>query len=178
MIGIDKVNMQELKAAVKELNGLELLASTIKVIGVTKQVLVDSFVAGVESISDEDSASLTDGVVNMYNSLFADEVEGGDAAKDDEPAEKAAAEKPAKEKKEKKPKKAVEKGPFGSTVGSGANNIDVALAAGGTIEELMAASGCTKSRINVHMKFLVNNRNVVIDKTEGDTPKFTGALKA
>ncbi len=51
MIGIDKVNMQELKAAVKELNGLELLAEAIKVIGVTKQVLVDAFVEGVESIS-------------------------------------------------------------------------------------------------------------------------------
>lgn len=187
MVAEDKIDMQALKSAVKEFNGLEL-TDAIKIIGVNKADLATAFGDAIDGLTEEQAAGLSENIVNTYNAIFSDEVgEEQKAAekKAEKPAKKEKAEKPAKEKKEKaekpakepKPKKEVAKGPFGSVVGSAANTIDTLVANGTTVEEIMAKAGVTRSRAVTHIKFLETQRGVVITKTkEGEVEKISGKL--
>lgn len=175
------VELASIKDAVKALNETGFLEEKIKFVGVSRENLVAAFFAGIEAVSEEDAAKLPDLVIEVNNALI-EEAEAGTAAPAGDaapakgrektgkepkaPKEKKEKEpKPPKEKKEKAPKKEVEKGPFGSNIGSAANNIDILIAEGNTIEAIMAKAGVTRTRVQAHIKYLKENRNVEITLT-------------
>lgn len=195
MEDMEKINFGELKAAAKAFNALELTESPIKTIGVSKEVLANSFCEVIEALSEEDAEKLSEDIVTMYNTLVGDEIEkepepepeketgkGGKKGKEKEKEpettkendkggkkgkEKEKVEKPKKEK-EKTEKKVTEreKGVFGSNLGSKANAMDEMIAAGSDIEDIMAKAGVTRSRVMTHAKFLEDHRGVTIEKTK------------
>ncbi len=189
MISADKIDNNKLKEAAKALNDSGLLEEKLKVIGVGKEALAANFCEAIDGLDDDAAGKIETEcpiAVEMYNTLLADELPPADEKpakeKDEKPAKEKAekpakekAEKPAKEKKEvakekaekpAKEKKEVAKGPFGSVIGSAANNIDTLLEAGTTFEAVMAKAGVSRARVSAHIKFLEVNRNVKVTRDE------------
>lgn len=173
MIAADKIDFAKLKEAVKELNASGLVEESIKTVGTGKEALATLFGDTIDAMNEETAAQLPEAVVDMYNALFSDEVEEEEKVEKEVKAAKPAKEKKEKVAKEPKPKKEVARGPFGSVVGSAANAIDELIAAGTTVEEIMAKAGVTRTRAVTHIKFVETTRGVVITK-DGD--KVTGKL--
>ena len=183
MVHVDKIEFGPLKEAIKELNASGLVEATLKTIGVGKEVMATNFIEAIEALTDEAAEQLPEGCVDMYNVLVSDEVEAVEAAAAAAPektakapkAEKAPkapkAEKSPKAEKAQKAQKA--RGPFGSVVGSLANNIDELVAKGTTIEDIMAKAAVTRSRAVTHIKFIEKERGVVVTKTDD---KIIGVL--
>jgi len=113
VVGAEGFDFNLLKDAVKTLNDAEVLAKPIKTVAVSKPVLVDNFIKGIESVpegSDEEKKIPAE-VVNLYNSyvdVIEDKVVGLEAAA----GKKEAPEKSGKGGKKKVVKK--EKGPLGT----------------------------------------------------------------
>jgi hypothetical protein len=66
-----KVEMKELREMAKMLNESKLVKDTIRVNGVKKAAAIESFMKGVEAVSDKDEAKLDPRVATFYNSLTA-----------------------------------------------------------------------------------------------------------
>ena len=84
-----------------------------------------------------------------------------------EPKEKK--EKPPKDPnapKRKPPERKGPKGPFGSFLDGQAGKIEVALAEGGTIEDIMEAAGASRARIASHIRYLKEKKNIEVVKGE------------
>ena len=185
-----KLDLEVLKAMVKELNGATydvdgtatlFLAKKIKTIAVTKESLATAFDTAIQGIVEADLAvNLPEEIIDYYNENFVDE-EGAEAPEKKEPApakEKAAApakekktptpkaEKPAKEKKAKAP---VELSRFGHKVGSQAAALVDLLAPGKPIslEELSKKSGRSTLGVKSHIKHLQDSRKLTIEAKDG-----------
>ena len=179
-----KLDLEVLKAMVKELNGATydvdgtatlFLSKKIKTIAVTKEGLATAFDTAIQGIVEAELAvNLPEEIIDYYNENFVDE-EGAEAA---EKKEKAAA--PAKEKKtptpkaekpakEKKVKAAVELSRFGHKIGSQAAALDDLLAPGKPIslEELSKKSGRSALGVKSHIKHLQDSRKLVIEVKDG-----------
>jgi hypothetical protein len=84
-----------------------------------------------------------------------------------EPKEKK--EKPPKDPnapKRKPPERKGPKGPFGSFLDSQAGKIEVALAEGGTLEDIMEVAGASRARIASHIRYLKEKKNIEVVKGE------------
>lgn len=190
-----KLDLEVLKAMVKELNGATydkdgtatlFLAKKIKTIAVTKETLATSFDEAIQGIVEADLAvNLPEEIIDYYNENFVDAEgeEGAEAAPEPEKAAPAKgkapaaaaptkktptpkAEKPAKEKKEKAP---VELSCFGHKVGSQAAALDDLLAPGKPIslEELSKKSGRSLLGVKSHIKHLQDARKLTIEVADG-----------
>jgi len=199
----DGINMKELKQAVTELNEAGVLDKKIKIVGVGKDDLAAAFEEAVNGLDDEKAEKLTAFTIDFFNNNFGEDEnteEGGVEASDEEEtdgeesegeeepeeesepeeeekpkkaAKKEKAKKAPKEKKEKKSKEPVEKSRYGHTVGSQAALIDDAIFEGGTMQEMMEATGLSKARIKSHIYHLEKKKGIVIKTTgEGDKTVF------
>ena len=138
---VKAIDMKELKEAIKALNETGEVDPKIKIVGTKKETLIDLFIEGVETLSD-DGIDMPAVVIEFYNSLPEDEegtVEEPDETKPETEPEKkekpkakkkAAKKTPAKKEKpkaEKKPKsdpvqrKETKRDEFGFTVGCQSN---------------------------------------------------------
>ena len=98
-----KIDGKKFKIAVKSLNDVLVAdkAEKIKVVGVKKEEVLESFTTSVQGYIDNDKVSdLPDEVIDFYNEFIAD-----DSADDSAEEEKEKAPKEGKKKKEKKEKK-------------------------------------------------------------------------
>ena len=68
--------------------------------------------------------------------------------------------------KRKPPERKGPKGPFGSFLDGQAGKIEVALAEGGTIEDIMEAAGASRARIASHIRYLKEKKNIEVVKGE------------
>jgi hypothetical protein len=88
-----------LRSAIKELNGSGLLENPIKMVGVSKKVMINAFVKDVEKLAKEGMTDdLPENVYDFFNDL-ADILAKTD---DDEPVKKTKDEEPIKEEPVKK----------------------------------------------------------------------------
>jgi hypothetical protein len=186
MVAPDKIDFVKLKETVKEFNELALIEEKLKVIGVSKEVLAQSFGSAVDALSEEAAGKLTTNLIEQYNFLFGDEAPapepevkadvspGAKPAKEPKPPKAAKPGKEPKPVKEPKPPKApkerkpssIEKGIFGSVKGSLSNTMDELVAAGTTIAEMVEKAGVSQSRASNHVKFIEANRGVKITRTK------------
>jgi len=100
-IDITTIDMNELKAQVKALNALEGVTDKIKVVGISKQAMVDKFSEQVLAL-DAAEVTIPEPIVDFYNSMFSEAEATDDGA--GASADPAAAKDPAKDKP-KTPKK-------------------------------------------------------------------------
>jgi len=182
-----KLDLEVLKAMVKELNGATydvegtatlFLSKKIKTIAVTKEALATSFDTAIQGIVEADlAANLPEEIIDYYNENFVDAEEAEKPA--DPPAAKGKAATAAKEKKtptpkaekpvkEKKAKEPVELSCFGHKVGSQAAALDDLLAPGKPIslEELSKKSGRSNLGVKSHVKHLQDARKLDIEIKE------------
>ena len=96
-IDLKAIDLKLLKGEIKILNEGGNLESKIKVVGTSKEKLVDAFGKAIDYLDDKE-LEIPDTCINFYNSIFS-EPEGGASS---EPEEKT--EEKAEEKKEKKDK--------------------------------------------------------------------------
>jgi hypothetical protein len=113
MKSVDEVNGKELKAVCKSLNDAKIV-DNVRYIGVKLPTILETFVEAVENIPEENADNIPDDVIDFYNDLIGDEVEGDDPNQGDveepvaeEPEEEPVEEEPKKEKKPKKKKSVV-----------------------------------------------------------------------
>jgi hypothetical protein len=98
LVDIKEIKFKELAAAVAVLNESGLLKELIKTVGVTKEAIVKSFVAGVQSISDDKDGNWTgpQEAADYYGKIVIP-----DKTKEEEKSSKKKGSKAPKEKKEK-----------------------------------------------------------------------------
>lgn len=93
MKAVTDVDEKKLREAIGALNGLSLLDEKIVVKGKTTEDLMESFVDAIDELEDDQSGTLPENVILMYNELIEDEAGEGEAAAGEEEAggEEAAA---------------------------------------------------------------------------------------
>lgn len=194
MLDIDKVNLNELREAIKSLNSSDLTENKIKVIGKKKEDLLNLFAKAVESVPDEQANNLPTDVILFYNENVGSDDEGEDdeieeSTKEEEkeeekeekpdpepdpepePEPKKEKEKPTPKEKKETPKKervTKEKDEFGYVIGTGANKIDRAIIdskkEGVTKAEMEEVSG---RKVDSHLYALIKLKNIPIVKENG-----------
>lgn len=172
-----EINSGELKAAVKELNALEVEGiEKIRTVGITLNAMAIAFIAACNAISEQDESLLSDSIVAVYNTLPDPKVlvEAAAADKKEKPAKekpekKAKEPKPPKEKKEKKekaPKKLIEKSRYGHIQSAKSGKLDDMLFEGGTVAEIMAGCDVPRLRVIGHANHLKKDLGLTLLITE------------
>ena len=101
-IDISTIDMNELKAQVKELNALEGVTEKIKVVGISKQAMVDKFAEQIVAL-DAAEVTLPEPMVDFYNSMFTEAAADPGAGAADPAADKDPAKDKPKTPKKKEP---------------------------------------------------------------------------
>lgn len=194
MLEATEVNLNELREAVKALNGSDLVESKIKVIGKKKEDILNLFAEMVEAVPDEQANDLPVEVVVFYNKVFGDDdyapdipdkVEDDDnnkngdekdieeedvivKSKEPSPKKKEGEKKSApKEDKPKAKKEKKEKDEFGFVIGTGANLIDRAIIDSGKKGVTLAEMEEMAGRkVGTHIYVLTKYKGLPIVKKE------------
>ena len=171
--GADKVVKAEgfvlttLKEVMKAMNGAGILASPLKMVGKTKEVMVSDFMAAIEGVepgSDEEKKIPAE-VIKLYND-FVDVIEDKKVGLD--VPEKGETPAPVSDKKGVKGK--AEKSVYGHRLGSESAAIDDALKTGGkngvTIKEIAEQTKLSVGRIKGHLAHLKKTGKAILIEKE------------
>ena len=101
-IDLKAIDLKQLKGEIKILNEGGNLESKIKVVGTSKEKLVDAFGKAIDFLDDAEK-EIPDSCINLYNSIFSEPEKSEPEEEKSEPEEEKTEEK-TEEKKEKKEK--------------------------------------------------------------------------
>jgi len=158
-----KFNEEKFSAALNALNSYlkENDQEEIVLEGVDAEVLTAKFIEAILAENEKDKAQdLPAEVIEYYNEYIV----GDDDEEEEEKPKKK--EKKKKEKKEKKPRKTIEKDEYGCSMTSGAHKINLMLAKGAKINDIIEGVGTTRSRVMSHMGSL-KSKGFFIDNIDG-----------
>lgn len=82
MKNLEKINMGELRGAVKALNDSKVIEEKLKVAKIKKEDIVKNFTTAIESLDEEGQENLPKKVIVFYNDLYEDESEESEEKKD------------------------------------------------------------------------------------------------
>ena len=181
---INSVNVEVLKQAVSTLNESGLLTKKVKLVGVSKENMINAFAFAVESIVEKgDGEKIPEIASAFYNDLFADEAQVKPKAKE---KKKVAEKKKETKKEEKKPDKAPVKkekekvlpnvNAYGAKEGNQTFVIDEMLIQGGfTMDEIATAASTNVKRVRTHLQA---RKNVFAWEVKKDGKKYYIKLPA
>jgi len=182
MIPENEIDMGGLREAVTALNNTTLLEAKIKVVGLSKKVMIGQFADGVETIAkDGKDGELPEVVKQFYNNIFRDELQsegGGEAPPetetDPDPGEDKPAEekdtKPDEKKKDKPPAKKKDPKPksrYGHVLNSQAGNMDDLFFKGAKLAEIAEKVGVKVGRVRGHLNHLRKDKELTINEIDG-----------
>lgn len=146
---------------------------TIKFKGVDKATALENLLAPIiEAIEADEADTLPDEVISFYNDHLVEEEEVEEEVKTKET-----------KKKEEKPGETVPKDDYGCKIGCGANKINDMLKIGATLDDIVAKVGTTKSRVNSHLRslidkgFFIDNDNKILKVVTEKPPERSQSKK-
>jgi len=161
-----EINLVALKAAVKELNAMELEGiPSIRTVGISTNKMAVLFIENCNKVNDIDENTLSDAIIEVYNSLpELEDIPAEQEKKEAKPTKEKEA-KPPKEKKEPKPPKEsnpIAKSRYGHVKSAKSGELDDMLFEGATLQEMMDKCGVPRVRVVSHLNHLKHDLGLTL----------------
>jgi hypothetical protein len=162
-----EINLVALKAAVKELNAMELEGiPSIRTVGISTNKMAVLFIENCNKANDIDEDILSDAIIEVYNTLpELEDIPAEQEKKEAKPTKEKKEAKPPKEKKEPKPPKEsnpIAKSRYGHVKSAKSGELDDMLFEGATLQEMMDKCGVPRVRVVSHLNHLKHDLGLTL----------------